>query len=363
MSPQQNIGEDEAGMLQALQMSVMVTLPFSLKAAINLGVPKILVDAGPGAELTAEEIATSIAKVSNCCADPKNLDRILRILASHNVVTEIVSKDAKDSDSAQRSYGPTSTLKYFTDNEDGVSLAPFLSVAIDPVFLASYQNLHLPVMDVNVEPHTLDHGMNLFEYIATDAKLDKLFNKAMHDHSNIKMSALLKNYRGFETLTSLVDVGGGLGATLAMILPKYPNLRGINFDQPHVVANGLQVPNLEHVGGDFFASVPEADAVFMKWILHDWDDERCVKILKNVWRALPPHGKVINLDALLSDNSDPSPATKISLYMDMILMACTPSGRERTLSQFKRLAADAGFKRVELVAKTCHMSLLEFYKN
>ncbi|OAE21660.1 hypothetical protein AXG93_4170s1010 [Marchantia polymorpha subsp. ruderalis] len=361
MSPQQNFGDDEAGMLQALQMSVMVTLPFTLKAAINLGVPKILVDAGPGAELTAEEIATSIAKVSNCCADPKNLDRILRILASHNVVTENVSKDANDS--AQRSYGPTSTLKYFTDNEDGVSLAPLLLVTSEPVLLASYQNLHLPVMDVNVEPHGLDHGMNFFEYVATDAKLEKLFNKAMNDHSNIKMSALLKNYRGFENLTSLVDVGGGLGSTLAIILSKYPNLRGINFDQPQVVANGLQVPNLEHVGGDFFASVPEADAVFMKWILHDWDDERCVKILKNVWRALPPHGKVINLDALMSDNSDPSPATKISLYIDMIMMACSPSGKERTLSQFKKLAADAGFKRVELVAKTSHMSLLEFYKN
>lgn len=228
-------------MLQALQMSVMVTLPFTLKAAINLGVPKILVDAGPGAELTAEEIATSIAKVSNCCADPKNLDRILRILASHNVVTENVSKDANES--AQRSYGPTSTLKYFTDNEDGVSLAPLLLVTSEPVLLASYQNLHLPVMDVNVEPHGLDHGMNFFEYVATDAKLEKLFNKAMNDHSNIKMSALLKNYRGFENLTSLVDVGGGLGSTLAIILSKYPNLRGINFDQPQVVANGLQVPS------------------------------------------------------------------------------------------------------------------------
>ncbi|PTQ45205.1 hypothetical protein MARPO_0015s0024 [Marchantia polymorpha] len=243
MSPQQNFGDDEAGMLQALQMSVMVTLPFTLKAAINLGVPKILVDAGPGAELTAEEIATSIAKVSNCCADPKNLDRILRVLASNNIVTEIVSKNGNDSDCTQRSYGPTSTLKYFTDNEDGVSLAPFLLLSTDPVFVPTFQNLHLPVLDVNAEPHTLDHGMNLFEYIATDAKLDKLFNKAMHDHSNIKISALLKNYRGFETLTSLVDVGGGLGATLAMILPKYPNLRGINFDQPHVVADGLQVPS------------------------------------------------------------------------------------------------------------------------
>lgn len=241
MSLQQNIRDDEAGLLQALQLSVMITLPFSLKAAMNLGVPKILVDADPGAALTVEEIATSIDKVSDCCADRKNLDRILRVLASHNVVTEIASKDANDSDSGQRSYGPTSTLKYFTDNEDGVSLAPLLFLHCEPVYLASFQNLHLPVLDVNVEPHVLLHGMNFFEFAATNASIEKLFNKAMHDHTNIKISALLEKYRGFETLTSIVDVGGGLGATLAMILSKYPTLRGINFDLPHVVANGLQV--------------------------------------------------------------------------------------------------------------------------
>ncbi|BFI28443.1 protein MpOMT11 [Marchantia polymorpha subsp. ruderalis] len=362
MSPQ-NLGDDEAGRLKALQIAMMLALPFSLKAAVNLGVPKILVDAGSGAELTAEDIATSITKLSDRCADATNLERILRVLASHNVVTEIVSKNGNDSDCSHRSYGPTSTLKYFTDNEDGVSLAPFLLMATDPVTLPAFQYLHLPVLDVNVEPHVLVHGMKLFEYAATDARFSKLFNKAMHDHTHIEMSALLKKYRGFETLTSLVDVGGGLGATLAMILPKYPKIRGINFDQPHVVADGLQVPNLEHVGGDFFASVPEADAVFMKWILHDWDDERCGKILKNVWRALPPHGKLINLDYVLSDTSDPSPATKISLCTDISMMAVNSNGRERTLAQFKTLAADAGFKRVECVAQTDNLSLLEFYKN
>ncbi|KAG6551911.1 hypothetical protein Mapa_006528 [Marchantia paleacea] len=363
MTPQQNIGDDEAGRLQALQIAEILALPFSLKAAINLGVPRILVDAGPRTKLTPEEIATSIAKLSDRCADPTNLDRILRVLASHNVVTEIVSKNANDSDSPQRSYAATSTLKYFTDNEDGVSLAPFLDMTTDPVFIPTYQYLHMPVLDVNVEPHVLVHGMKSFEYAATDARFNKLFNKAMHDHTHIEMSVLLEKYRGFENLTSLVDVGGGLGATLAMILSKYPNLHGINFDQPHVVTDGLQVPNLEHVGGDFFASVPEADAVFMKWILHDWDDERCVKLLKNVWRALPPHGKLINLDSLLSDISDPSTATRISLYTDIFMMASNSRGKERTLSQFKKLAADAGFKRVELVAQADNLSLLEFYKN
>lgn len=100
-----------------------------------------------------------------------------------------------------------------------------------------------------------------------------------------------------------------------------------------------------------------------QWILHDWDDERCVKILQNIWRALPPHGKLLNLDSLLSDVSDPSPATKTSLYLDMFMLAVSPRGRERTLSQFKKLASDAGFKRVEVVAQVDNLSLLEFWKN
>lgn len=243
MTLQQNIGDDEAGRLQALQLAEIVALPLSLKAAVTLGVPKILVDTGPGAGLTVEEIAASISKLSDRCADPANLDRILRVLASHNVVTEIVSKIPNDSDSPQRRYGPTSTLKYFTDNEDGVSLAPLLLLLTDPIFLAPCQYLHLPVLDVKLEPHVVVHGMNCFDYCPTDARFQSVFDKAMHDHSHIEMTALLEKYRGFETLTSLVDVGGGLGASLAMILSKYPNLRGINFDQPHVVTDGLKVPS------------------------------------------------------------------------------------------------------------------------
>ncbi|OAE34048.1 hypothetical protein AXG93_4142s1330 [Marchantia polymorpha subsp. ruderalis] len=350
MTLPENIGDDAAGRLQALQLTDIVALPFCVKAAVLLGVPKILVDAGPGTGLTVEEIAAAISKLSNCCADPANLDRILRVLASFNVVTETLSKNVNDSDSPQRRYGSTSTLKYFTDNKDGVSMAPLLLMVTDPIFLAPYQCLHLPVLDAKSEPHVVVHGKNCFDYYATDARFQTVFDKAMHDHSHIAMSALLEKYRGFETLTSLVDVGGGLGASLAMILSKYPNLRGINFDQPHVVAEGLKVPNLEHVGGSFFESVPEADAVFMK-------------ILENIYRALPPHGKLLNLDALLSDVSDPSPATKVSLCADIAMLACTPKGRERTLSEFKQLAADAGFKRVEVVAQVDHLSLLECYKN
>ncbi|KAK4849017.1 hypothetical protein QYF36_019884 [Acer negundo] len=81
---------------------------------------------------------------------------------------------------------------------------------------------------------------------------------------------------GFENVKQLVDVGGGLGVTLKAVTAKYPHIKGINFDLPHVIQRAPNYPGVEHVGGDMFESVPKGDAIFMKWILHDWSDEHCL---------------------------------------------------------------------------------------
>ncbi|KAK4835147.1 hypothetical protein QYF36_005955 [Acer negundo] len=69
-------------------------------------------------------------------------------------------------------------------------------------------------------------------------------------------------------------------------------LEGINFDLPHVIEDAPSYPDVEHVGGDMFVSVPKGDAIFMKWICHDWSDEHCLKFLKNCYEALPENGKL-----------------------------------------------------------------------
>ena len=81
------------------------------------------------------------------------------------------------------------------------------------------------------------HGKAVFEYIGTDPRFNKVFNNAMSNHSTIIMKRILETYKGFEGLSTLVDVGGGTGAILNMIISKYPKIKGINFDLPHVIAD------------------------------------------------------------------------------------------------------------------------------
>lgn len=94
-------------------------------------------------------------------------------------------------------------------------------------------------------PFNKAYGMNAFDYHGTDPRFNKVFNKGMSDHSTITMKKLLENYKGFEGLTSLVDVGGGTGAIVNTIISKYPSIKGINFDLPHVIEDAPSYPGIK----------------------------------------------------------------------------------------------------------------------
>lgn len=91
-------------------------------------------------------------------------------------------------------------------------------------------------------PFNKAYGMTDFEYHGTDPRFNKVFNNGMSGHSTITMKKILEAYKGFEGLTSIVDVGGGTGATLNMIISKYPTIKGINFDLPHVIDDAPSYP-------------------------------------------------------------------------------------------------------------------------
>lgn len=93
-------------------------------------------------------------------------------------------------------------------------------------------------------PFNKAYGMTAFEYHGTDPRFNKVFNRGMADHSTITMKKILETYRGFEGLNTLVDVGGGTGAVLGMIISKYPSIKGINFDLPHVIEDAPSLPGM-----------------------------------------------------------------------------------------------------------------------
>jgi predicted O-methyltransferase YrrM len=188
-------------------------------------------------------------------------------------------------------------------------------------------------------------GGGLFEHLERDRETAAAFDAAMAGYTSVVARALLGTY-DFARFRTLVDVGGGTGALLAAILAAHPDARGVNFDLPHVAeraraliaAQGL-ADRCAVASGDFFAAVPPGgDAYLLKMILHDWDDERSVAILRRVREAIAPDGRVLVLEAVLPEGNAPSPGKLLDV--NMLVMT---GGRERTCDEFAALYSAAGF--------------------
>ncbi|RZR82786.1 hypothetical protein BHM03_00009271 [Ensete ventricosum] len=204
--------------------------------------------------------------------------------------------------------------------------------------------------------------MTVFEYLGTDPRFNKLFNESMRNHSTVLMKKLVETYRGFDDVKVLVDVGGGTGASIHMITSKHPHIKGINFDLPHVISDAPPYPGVEHVSGDMFERVPSGgDAIFMKWILHDWTNEQCSKILKNCWKVLPEKGKMVVVEYIRPIIPESNFIAQGVFTLDVGMMIQT-GGRERTQKEFEALAKEAGFTGLKATYISMYVWLMEFTK-
>ncbi|XP_031497291.1 caffeic acid 3-O-methyltransferase 1-like [Nymphaea colorata] len=341
----------------AMQLVSSSILPMTLKAAIELELLEIMAKAGEGAQLTPAEIAAQLPTTNPDA--PLMLDRMLRLLAGHSVLTASTYTD--DHGKVRRRYGLAPVCKFLVRNQDGVSTAALALMNQDKVLMESWYYLKDAVLEGGI-PFNRAYGMTAFNYHGTDPRFNRVFNQGMSNHSTLTMKKILETYTGFQGLHSLVDVGGGIGAILSLIVAKYPHIKGINFDLPHVIDDAPQFPGVEHVGGDMFAGVPIAEAIFMKWILHDWGDEYCVKLLKNCWKALPEDGKVILVEAILPESVDHSYGSNSLFQQDMIMLAHNPGGKERTLKEFEELAEASGFAGVKPVCCVYNSWVIELRK-
>ncbi|XP_073031921.1 caffeic acid 3-O-methyltransferase-like [Primulina eburnea] len=347
----------EEACLFAMQLASASVLPMVLKSAIDLNLLELIKKAGPGSFVSPAQLAAQIP-TTNPEAHVM-LDRILRLLASYSVLN--CRLRTRPHGGVERLYGLAPVCEFLTKNDDGVSMAPLVLMNQDKVLIESWFHLKDAVLDGGI-PFNKAYGMTAFEYHGTDPRFNKVFNHGMSNHSTIIMKKILEEYEGFHGLESIVDVGGGTGATLNMIISKYPTIKGFNFDLPHVVEDAPSYPGVEHVGGDMFVCVPKGDAIFMKWICHDWSDEHCHKILKKCHEALPENGKVILAECILPDAPDTGLSTKNTVHVDVIMLAHNPGGKERTEKEFEALAKGAGFKGFRKVCCAYNSWIMELHK-
>jgi hypothetical protein len=205
-------------------------------------------------------------------------------------------------------------------------------------------------------------GMPVFEYLQRNPELSATFNDAMTNFSANVAPAVLAAY-DFSGIDVLVDIAGGHGMILSSILKQYPKMRGILFDLEHVLA-GATAPDamgvsdrVQKVSGDFFKAVPAGgDAYIMKHIIHDWDDDKSIVILKNIREALAgkPDGKVILLEAVIKPGNEPDLAKLIDLEMMLL-----PGGKERTQEEFAALFEKSGFELARVIPTASPLCVIE----
>ncbi|CAN0920832.1 Anthranilate N-methyltransferase [Linum grandiflorum] len=259
-------------------------------------------------------------------------------------------------------YRLNSISKYFVGNENnGVSLAPLLALTQDQTLEKSWSQVKDAVLEGGI-PFDRAYGCHIFEYPSQDSRFNHTFNNGMLNQSTLVIKEVLDSYEGFEKLNMVVDVGGGLGHTISAITSRYPHIRGINFDLPHVIKQATPIPGVEHVAGDMFETLPQGETIFLKWILHDWSDEHCLTLLKNCYKATPDDGKVIVMDAVAAVMAETTMSSKLTAALNVTMMILSQGGKERSKDEFMSLAIGAGFRTIKFECYVCNFWIMEFLK-
>jgi len=204
-------------------------------------------------------------------------------------------------------------------------------------------------------------GTSFFEYMGEDAEFGQLFNDAMTSLSSAAIGPVVQAY-DFSPYGTVVDVAGGHGRLLAAILDSAPESQGVLYDLPDVIAGAT--PLLRELGvaervrlaeGSFFDGVPAGgDAYVLKHIVHDWDDEPCVQILRNVRSAAGAGATLLLVEAVVPAD-DSAPVVKL-VDMEMLVIN---NGRERTADEYRRLLEAGGFAMTRVVPTASRFSIIE----
>jgi hypothetical protein len=302
-----------------------------LYAGVKLGV----FDIASSEPMSEAEIAKELR------LDPALLYRLLRALASIGLLKENHS----------RRFSITSMGK-FLRSDDPQTLRGVALLEEGPEHYAIWKHLSTMVKDGRQDGFVREFGQRIFEYAAEQPSYAEVFNQAMSSYSANQTRWVLEALDGydFSRIRHLCDVGGGHGHLICSLLLSHPHLKGTVLEIERVIQDktllwaskmGIAADRCSYVGGDMFHEVPSADAYFMKMILHDWDDEECLKILSKIQGAAPVKARLFIAEHLV-----PGPETSHFSKLFDIHMLCALTGRERTEEEYLQLLKQAGFKHI-----------------
>lgn len=328
--------EQRRAVLEVMTASWVAQAMFVLA---ELRIPDVLAD--------GERSAAELAEITGC-SNADGLNRVLRLLASHGVVRE--SQDHTFTLTESSELLRTTTANSMRD----------LVIFYGAEAYAAWGAL-LHGVRTGESPFEKVFGADLFAYLNTHPERGSMFNGAMAASAPFFES--LAEVCAFPPGALVVDVGGGSGAMLAAILSAHPTLRGMVVDQAAVVDQARE--RMAKIGisdrcafapANFFESVPaEGDVYLLSRILHDWDDDDCVRILTNCREAMKPNSRLLIVERLLPEPNTASLAHEFDVHM----MVVAPGGRERDVASYQRLLTRARLSSSTVIPLVFDVSVME----
>lgn len=311
----------------------------SISVAARLGIADLLAE--------RPQTATELAAKTN--THPASLYRVLRTLASVGIFAE----------NADRKFELTPVAALLRSNAPDSVRDFAIMFGEDWIWQAWGALMHS--VNTGEVAHVKVQGMSSFEYFESNKEAGEVFNRAMTSNSLRQVSPIVEAY-DFSNIGTLVDIAGGHGLLLTGILKANPGLKGVLFDMPYVIKDAGELlerqgvsDRVELASGDFFQSVPGGgDAYMMKHIIHDWDDEHSVKILKNILTAMNDDAKVLIIEMVVPEGNDPSP----SKFLDLVML-CMETGKERTKEEYRILLEASGFRLNRVIPTKSPYSVIE----
>jgi hypothetical protein len=312
----------------------------ALYVAAKLGIADLLQE-GP-------QPCKRLAQATQTHAD--SLYRLLRALASVGVFVE----------DEEACFSLTPMAELLRTDVPG-SLRAYAIMLGEPEYWRAWESV---LHSVRTGQPAFDHvfGKPLFQYLATHSEAARIFDDAMTSRSDQENIAITEAY-DFTGAQTVVDVGGGQGSLLALILKDYPSARGVLFDMPHVLGPARTrlksagwATRLTFVDGDFFATVPDGgDLYVLKKVIHDWSDEGAHEILTNCRTAMSGKGRLLLIEPVIASGNAPS----FNKWLDLLMLVITDGGRERTEREHRELLAAADFQLNRVIPTRASVSIIE----
>jgi hypothetical protein len=325
-------GQPQAAPLSAqiLEMSYTALIVYrAVYVATKLGLPDLFEDEPLGSE--------TIARATN--THPRALYRLLRTLSSAGIVAE----------SHDHRFTLTPLGRMLRSDVPG-SMRAWIIFSGEAFYLQAWQELSHSIRTGKPAWDKV-HGMAFFEYLRQNPEAALNFDEAMTGFSHGEAQAVAAAF-DFSNFRTVVDVGGGHGTLLTSILNAHSQLHGVLCDQPHVVegarshlANNGLMHRCDIVEGDFLQSIPPGNDVYiLKYILHDWDDDHSLTILKNCRQAMTFDARLLVVEAVV-----PAPGeSHYAKYQDLEMLLLF-GGQERTVEEYAALFERARFRLIRVV--------------